>query len=139
VDVAAGIVSLIPVLVLKGYVLWGLLCIGVICVEARALFLWMCPTLLKLSKPMVFLLNAIITFTGNFVNSCIIVIDGIIIAIDAIKTLFTGHKVHNHLLHWIHLKHVTDAEFRRVISEIPPTCERYDNMPIIFQFLIRHK
>ena len=106
---------------MKGYVLWGLLCIGVLCVEARALFLWMCPTLLRLSKPIVFLLNALIDFIGLFVNSCITVVDAIITVIDAIKTIFSGHKVHNHLIHWIHLNHVSDAEYRRVISEIPPT------------------
>lgn len=35
--------------------------------------------------------------TVVFSPSCITVIDGIIVVIDALKTIFTGHKVHEHL------------------------------------------
>ena len=131
-DVAAGIITLIPILAIKGYVLFGILCIGAISIQARTLFIWMCPTLLKLSKPLVIYINLIIDFLEIFVDALIVVIDAIIKAVS----FFSGHS--GHLIHWVHMNHISDQQFRRVVSEIPPLCKRYDNMPVIFQFLVRH-
>lgn len=38
---------------------------------------------------------------------------------------------------WTNPPQITDAEFRRIVSEIPPLCKQYDNAGTIVQFLAR--
>lgn len=97
IEISTGVLNLLPQLMLKGYVLFNFLITGIVLIAARDLFLWMCPTLLRLTKPIVFYINYMLLFLGLFVDSCITVIDSIIVIVDALKSLFTGKKVHEHL------------------------------------------
>ena len=131
--------GLIPSLAIKGYVLFGFLWIGVVCVAARDLFLWMCPTLLQMSGYCTAVFNNLFLFLNLFINACVIVVDAIIIIVEAISVL-GGKKVHGKMVHWdTKLIHINEHQFREVISSTAATCTKYDNMPIIVQFLVRHK
>lgn len=68
VEIAAGAVKLIPQLLMKGYVLWNFILTGVVLVAARDLFMWMCPTILRLTKPIVDYINILLVFLSLFVN-----------------------------------------------------------------------
>jgi hypothetical protein len=139
IDITTGLVGIVPLLAIKGYALFALMMGGVVAVEARTLFIWMCPTLLACTKPIVVVINLLLLFLERFVNSAIVVIDAIIVIVNALKSIFGHHHMTNHLLHWVHINSISDHQFRQVVSSIPITCARYDNMPTIFQFLVRYK
>lgn len=111
---------------------WGLLyltLIGAALVLIRIAFLAMIPALLKSSKVVTFVINAIMAAVA-------LVISSIKIAIDLIETIVAAFEGNSHKFkptkdlvfpHDIH-----DKDVRRVLNRIADTCPKYGSLPAIW-------
>lgn len=111
---------------------WGLLYltgIGSALVLIRIAFLALIPALLKSSKVVTFVINAIMVAVA-------LVIASIKIAIDLIETIIAAFEGHSHKFkptkelvfpHEIH-----DKDVRRILNRIADTCPKYDSLPAIW-------
>ena len=116
---------------------WGLLYLSLIgagLVLAREAFLALIPALLKSSKVVTFVINAIMVTVA-------LVISSIKIAIDLIETIIAALEGHSHKFkptkdlifpHEIH-----DKDVRRILNRISHTCPKYGSLPAIWDHVAK--
>ena len=139
IELAAAIVQFFVVCALKFYVLFPFLWIGVFALAARRLFLWMIPTLLSLTGPIVFVINGILVWLTVVLDSVVLVVRAIESVVNAIAKLFPGHHaVFNNIPDYPKLMKITDAEFRATLKAIPPTCVKFVGPSPIVTFFTKY-
>lgn len=116
---------------------WGIMYLALIgagLVLAREAFLALIPALLKSSKVVTFVINAIMFAVG-------LVISSIMIAIDLIETIIAALEGNSHKFkpmkdllfpHEIH-----DKDVRRVLNRISHTCPKYGSLPAIWDHVAK--
>jgi hypothetical protein len=147
-DIAVGVILIIVLTGLKIYAMWPLLAYGVVFVAARWMILLLCPIILKLTVPIVIIINALLVAFVVIVDTAITALDAymmylneIITVINDLDKVFTGHKLTNFsftLVKWIKIKTITYTEFANTIKALPPTCANFDSMPKILSFFMKY-
>lgn len=139
VQLAIGTAFLVVLVAMKFYVWFVFLFAGVLWLLARRLFLWMIPVLLKLTIPIVDVINAILVVFTVVLDVVILAIRAIEDAVNDISGLFDhGHKVFGNIPNYVPIPKITPAEFRDTLQSIPPVCPRYNSPGSVFTFMTRH-
>ena len=148
VDIGVGLLLIVLTTALKIYAVWPLLFYGGALIAFRWLILLACPLLVKLTVPIVIIINALLMGFLVIVDVAVGALDvvmefvnRIINVINAADKFFGGHKLTNFqfsLVKFPKISPITYTEFSTTLKVLPPTCSKFDSMWSIVGFFMQY-